>query len=348
MTVKKAQKPKKILSSKKVCNELLFIKDRQDKDLQIILENLKQKSRDKKLCVLVSCKGVSSILKLNLEALKKQSLAPEFWFPVFLFWEKTGIKNSESSFLSKASPFLGIKDQPLFLLIQEYFPDSPVLLLPKEKASYELRNLAFDYLNSPLFYFLDEDVLLKDSEHLAKLLRLHREHPEEMAIGGSYLSVPACTFWGQIYNWLVRLWMNRHQSLGMDFLPAGNLSVKTPRLKQQGLSARFYSPVNEGFGGEEIFFLKSIHKKGGKSLWIKELDTYHIAQHGFKDWLNRAWIHGKSLSFGGSDSQKLLSKDMALKFFNQPGPFKIKLFALFYLLLTRISCFLTAKKRNRA
>ena len=293
--------------------------------VKISIEKLKKKSRDKRLCVLISCKGLFSILKLHLEALKKQNLSLKLWFPVFLFWEKTLIENQAE----------------LFLWIQRYFPDSPFLFLPKDKACYELRNLAFECLSSSLLYFLDEDVLLKDPDHLARLVKYHEENPEWTAIGGSYLSLPACSFWGKTYNWLVQFWMICHQSPGKDFFPAGNLSVKN-----QGLFDRFYSPV--GFGGEEIFFLKSIHKKDGNSVWVKELDAYHIAQHRFKDWLSRAWMHGKSLSLSGFNSQKLFSKASILKFFKQSGTFKIKGFALFYLLLTRLSCILTAKKANRA
>ena len=289
--------------------------------MSLSIEKLKKKSRDKKLCVAVSCKGNLKLLNLHLRALKRQSLSPELWIPVFLFWGKTPRESYQKA----------------LALIQKYFPSAPVLLLSKESACCNLRNLAFESL-SPLLYFLDEDVLLKRSEHLTRLLDWHERHPDWTAIGGSYISSKASSFWGEIYNWLVRFWMTYHQSFQKrDFLPAGNLSVK-----RKGLSDRFYSPA--GFGGEEIFFLKSLHKKGLFSVWIRELDAHHIAQHRLKDWISRAWMHGKSLSA----SQKLFSRAMAGKFFKQSGSFQIKLCALFYLLLTRLSCILTAKKANRA
>lgn len=259
------------------------------------------------LSVAVSCKGWEPALKNNLRSLSRQDLDKKLWEPVFLFKEE----QQNSSCVS---------------LIQDYFPSPCFLFLPKGKALYEMRNLALRNLDSPYIYFIDEDIILENSDHLSRLVEIHKKNLEWTVVGAGYLDHPGCSFWGRSYNWISRLWMKSHRG----FIPAGNLSVKTKKAFQ----ARFYSPNPFGFGGEEVYFLKSLESEGHKVLRKKELSVQHLALHNFKAFVQRAWIQGSSLSF-----DKNRNKLNSSLFFKEKAPFLIKLVSLFYLLLVRFSSF---------
>ena len=276
------------------------------------IKNKKSKSINKfsqpLLSVLVSCKGLERTLSCQLKALKSQNLNPELWKPVFLF--KRDLAEE--------------KNKPAISLIKRFFPFSLILFLEENQPLYEKRNMAFKYLNSLYLYFIDEDVILEDTSHLSRLITRHQESPDLAVLGGSYLNHPESTFWGSCYNWLVRLWVLAHRTENFqDLVPAGNLSIKN----HKKFHTRFYSP--HGFGAEELYFLRDLHKKGAQSYADNTLSAPHLARHSFKDFISRAWFHGKSLS-----QQRIGSKSL---FFKEPAGFSIKIMGLFYLLLVRFS-----------
>ena len=258
------------------------------------------------LSVAVSCKTLPHILEKNLKALSRQNLNHKLWKPVFVFKEKDEIPLS---------------------LIKKYISFYEIMILPKNKPLYEMRNMALQTLKSPYIYFIDEDVILENPQHLSRLLEFHKKFSKKTVIGGSYLDHSDCSFFGRSYNFTARLWTKHYKNM----LPAGNLSVKTNRK----FKARFYSPAPQGFGGEELYFLSSLYSEGHSCLWDKSLSAPHLAVHSFEVFLQRAWIHGISRAL------RVESKSLSLKLFlKEPAPFLIKSTALFYLLLVRLSCFL--------
>ena len=257
------------------------------------------------LSVIVSCKAVKKILSQHLHFLHRQDLSQELWEAVFIFRECSDFQVAVS-------------------LIKEYFPSSQIFFLKAEQPLYEMRNLAFDRLDSPYLYFIDEDVILEKADHLSRLLKLHKKYPDLTVLGGAYLDHSDSTFFGCCYNWLVRLWVKAHRTKNFqDLMPAGNLSVKGCKT----FKARFYSP--QGFGAEEIYFLRALHQEGGQSYLDESLNSPHLARHTFKDFVQRAWIHGKT-----RPQQKLSDKSL---FFKEPAGFLMKITALFYLLLVRLA-----------
>ena len=278
------------------------------------IKNKKNKSINKPfsplLSVIVSCKGVEKTLSCHLKALKNQNLRSELWQTVFIFKREL-----ESD-----------KNKLAISLIKQFFPVSLILFLEENKPLYEKRNLAFRHLTSPYLYFIDEDVILEESTHLSYLVNRHQESPELAVLGGAYLDHPESSFWGSCYNWLVRLWVLAHKTERFqDLVPAGNLSIKDHKT----FLPRFYSP--HGFGAEEIYFLRDLHKKGACSYADFTLSAPHLARHSFKDFIWRAWSHGRSLSKQKSGSKRL--------FFKEPARFSIKIMSLFYLLMVRFSWF---------
>ena len=173
------------------------------------LKNENQMSINKNqvvLAVVVSCKAYMGILKKNLIALKGQKLDPQLWIPIFLLKENQ-------------------KDSDCVSLIKDYFPSSQILFLPEHQAIYKMRNFGLQNINYPYIYFIDEDVILENSQHLSYLIELHKKFPEFTVIGGAYLNHSDCTFWGRAYNWIVYLWVKKQKT----FVPAGNLSIKTKK-----------------------------------------------------------------------------------------------------------------------
>ena len=276
-------------------------------NLEIKQNSLIHKPTSPLLTLVVSCKGVERILSQHLKCLNRQNLKQELWQAVFLFRE-------DSVF------------QPAVSLIRQSFPSSQIFFLKAKQPIYEMRNLAFDRVKSPYLYFIDEDVILQDSQHLSRLLDLHKKRPGLAVLGGSYLNHPESAFFGVCYNWLVNLWVKAHKTENcQDLIPAGNLSVKRQEVSQ----ARFYSP--HGFGSEEIYFFKFLHKRGLKSCAEPVLDAPHLARHSFKDFIQRAWLHGKSQPQKSSADKSL--------FFKEPAGFLVKIMGLFYLLVVRFSLF---------
>ena len=259
------------------------------------------------LSVALSCKGVEAVLKKNLISLSRQDLSRSLWEPVFLLKEE-------------------LKHSVCPSLIQEHFPSPRFLFLPKGSALYKMRNLAFQHLKSSYIYFLDEDVILENPSHLSHLVQLHKRQGQKTVIGAGYLEAEGCSFWGRSYNWISRLWVKNQ----IDFIPAGNLSVKT----EKPFRARFYTSNPFGFGGEEMFFLHTLKEEGHKILCSKELSAPHLAQHNFIIFIKRAWIQGSSLS-----CDRVHRKTNYLLFFREKAPLPIKFVSLFYLLLVRLSAF---------
>ena len=267
------------------------------------------------LTVCISCKGISPVLNENLKALEKQELDKKKWKVILLV-------NSKEQLLSVEQE---IKSLSFFIEVLSNF---------HQNSLQELRNRMLDQSSTPLVLFIDEDVILQNKNHLENLIHFHTLHSDVSVLGGGYLSGKGCSFWGQTYNWISVLWMLENPG----FSPAGNLSVKTKSLNPE---CRFESPLPKGFGGEEIYFFKKMQQLGERYLSKKELDTFHRAQHTFKNFLKRAFVHGKSQAFFPPTNNFYHS---IIRFIKQPGSFSIKTTALFYLLFVRTVSFFYKNK----
>ena len=258
------------------------------------------------LSLIVSCKGVLWILEKNLKALRGQSLSSALVEAIFVFDRKT----------KSLSPCIS--------LIKNYFPNGQFVFLPRGKPIYEMRNLGMKQASAPYIYFIDEDVILQNSNHLSLLIQLHKKLPQYTAIGGGYLDHQLSSFWGKAYNRIAMLWIKNRPG----FVPAGNLSIKMAK----PFKACFHSPNPDGFGGEETAFLQMLEEEGKKSLYHSEMDAEHLAIHSLRDFIKRALAHGASLSF---EKKRRLS--LSLFFKMKAGGVGIKTGVLFYLLIVRLS-----------
>ena len=252
--------------------------------------------------VCVSCGEESELLEQNLKALSRQNLDKSLW-EMALF------------FRGEKAPFFVKK------LLSDLELTAKIFIQARSYPIHDLRNQAFQQITSPVLFFIDEDVILKNPDHLGALVRLHKQHPETTVLGGGYLSPAECSFWGRAYNWVSRLWMEVNPGV----LPAGNLSVKTRHLEP---ACRFKSLLKGGFGGEEIYFLNQIKLLGRQSLRKTELDAPHLARHTFARFLSRAILHGRNRAF---QSSKGSFRKSVFCFIKQPESFSVKIVGGFYL-----------------
>ena len=280
-----------------------------------MMSSLKNKNSPIPLTVCISCRGKADLLKQNLTALSRQTLDKNIWNMALLF------RGASPKFLNK--------------LLNELELSGQIFTQPQNHPIHELRNLAFQKINSPILFFIDEDVILKNKDHLQTLMRLHEQHSEWTVLGGGYVSSKECSFWGRTYNWISQLWMWENP----DFMPAGNLSVKTQQLKP---SCRFKSPLKKGFGGEEVYFFKQLKISGLRSVKKKELDALHLARHTFWDFLSRSILHGKSRAFQKTKKSFYTS---LLYFFKQPESLSVKIAGGVYMFLVRVTSFAYRKSR---
>jgi len=282
------------------------------------MSSVKNKIRSPVLTVCVSCRETPALLDQNLKALRQQTLDKNKWDIALL------LRGTPPPSLEKLLNTLGLS---VCIFTQD-----------RNRPIHELRNQAFQKITSSLLFFIDEDVILKNANHLQTLVNLHQQHPEWTVLGGGYLSSKECSFWGKAYNWISQLWMLKNPG----FLPAGNLSVKTKHLEP---SCEFRSPLKGGFGGEEIYFFNQIKALGLQSVQKTELDAFHLARHTLREFLSRALLHGQSRAFQNSKSSFYKS---LLYFIRQPESFSIKLVSGLYLALVFIVSLLSKNPVQKA
>ncbi|MCY4512468.1 MAG: glycosyltransferase [Bdellovibrionales bacterium] len=269
------------------------------------------------LTVCISCREKADLLEQNLKALSRQTLSKNLWNIALLFRE------TSPTFLNK--------------LLNDLELSAQIFIQPKNQPIHELRNQAFQKINSPLLFFIDEDVILNNTDHLRTLVHLHEQHPKWTVLGGGYVSSTECSFWGRTYNWISRIWMGENPG----FMPAGNLSVKTQQLKP---SCRFKSPLKKGFGGEEIYFFNQIKSLDLYSVQKTELDALHLARHSFREFLSRAVLHGQSRAF--QKSRRSFYKSL-LYFIKQPESFSVKTAGGLYMLFVRVTSSIYKNPRQK-
>ena len=272
------------------------------------------------MTVCVSCKGKTDLLRENLSALSRQNLKKDLWSTVLLIPEGVFSERFLESLFSDFSD----------LCLKTF-------VLPQSGSLEGLRNQAFEKIPSGILFFIDEDVILQNPFHLKTLVSFHQRNPSWAVIGGGYVSSTECSFWGRAYNLVSRLWMEENPG----FVPAGNLSVKTARLTE---TCRFKSPLRKGFGGEEIYFFNQLKSLNRPFFARRELTALHIARHTFREFLYRAFLHGQSYglqsSFGlfhGTERRQERQSVSVSRFFSQRETVPIKVTALFYLFLVRLT-----------
>lgn len=135
------------------------------------------------------------------------------------------------------------------------------------------RNLGLQKANEDIVLFVDDDCEFKDSLFIDKLLRLHEQNSDALAIGGSYLlPVKACAI-DKAYNIIASAWQTP-QFLGENQswrLVGGNLSFKRSEL----LATQQVFNEDILFGGAETELLSRLERLEKKAVFVDSLQLVH-------------------------------------------------------------------------
>ncbi len=135
------------------------------------------------------------------------------------------------------------------------------------------RNLGLQKAQEPLVLFVDDDCEFKDSHFIEKLICLHEQNAEALAIGGSYLSPVKTRPIDKAYNIMARAWQSP-QFYGENQswrLLGGNLSFK--RLVLLATQQLFNEDIS--FGGTEAELLSRLQRLEKKALFVDPLQLIH-------------------------------------------------------------------------
>ena len=135
------------------------------------------------------------------------------------------------------------------------------------------RNLGLKKARGAVSFLLDDDCRITDPFCFKKLLKLHRDFPSAVAIGGAYKTAPGARAIDIAYNFLAGAWQSQafygtHRS---SRLVGGCVSYKTRELLNCG--ERFNEKIF--FGGTESEFHRRLNSLGFETLFFKILYVEH-------------------------------------------------------------------------
>ena len=148
------------------------------------------------------------------------------------------------------------------------------------------RNKALNISQADIIYFIDDDCLLPTTNHIEKLVTLHKKHPSVAAIGGGYVSPEGSPLIGQCYNSLVNRWIQWNRYPKRKALPGGNVSYK----KNKIYPLKFNPKIR--FGGDESEFHLQLQAHGHHLLYFKQLDVLHSVDSTMGQMLKKALLQG--------------------------------------------------------
>ena len=135
------------------------------------------------------------------------------------------------------------------------------------------RNKGIEKAESSKIYFLDDDVLIRNPQHLRNLYNLSNIHPKIAAIGGSYYLPEKAKLIDTVYHAICTSWLKEDsQKNGNNkFHLLGGNTLYNKELLQNRL--HFNEKIT--FGGSETELNLKLHMAQDKYLFNKSLDIEH-------------------------------------------------------------------------
>ncbi|MBC6416107.1 MAG: glycosyltransferase [Bdellovibrionales bacterium] len=136
------------------------------------------------------------------------------------------------------------------------------------KGVNKARNMGIRFARGDILYFLDDDCVLFDKNHLHNLMEAHKNHPDVVGIGGPYKSQNILLGGDKFYHENTSSWICKFVQLDnkTSQLLGGNASYK-----RSVFDRGFYFNPYIIFGGSEESFNNSIKDLGllfDKNLWV--------------------------------------------------------------------------------
>jgi glycosyltransferase involved in cell wall biosynthesis len=133
------------------------------------------------------------------------------------------------------------------------------------------RNIGIEKAESLKIYFLDDDVLIRNPQHLSILYQLATAHPNIAAIGGSYNLPKNTRLIDTIYHAICTSWLKEGNHQDDRFHLVGGNTLYNKEL----LQTRLHFNEQITFGGSETELNLKLHVAGDKYLFNESLDIEH-------------------------------------------------------------------------
>ena len=134
------------------------------------------------------------------------------------------------------------------------------------------RNMGIRFSGGDILYFLDDDCLLSNKNHLKNLISEHEKHPQVMGIGGPYRALKDIYGLEKFYHEHSQKWIDSvsDSKIEVSQLVGGNASYK-----REVFDKGFYFDPLIAFGGSEESFNQSLREQGWTLLYNEKLWVFH-------------------------------------------------------------------------
>lgn len=186
------------------------------------------------------------------------------------------VKQELSGLLIEVLVIGNLHDPLLEKIVQSFDKESPFPIKYHSAGRIGVnsaRNKGIEKAKSSKIYFLDDDVLIRNPQHLNILYKLSNAHPDIAAIGGSYYLSENSKLIDTVYHAICTSWLKEgNQKNGNKrFHLVGGNTLYNKELLQQRL--QFNEQIT--FGGSETELNLRLHKACDKYLFTESLDIEH-------------------------------------------------------------------------
>ena len=152
------------------------------------------------------------------------------------------------------------------------------------------RNMGIRFAGGDILYFLDDDCLLSNKNHLQNLVLEHKKHPLAMGIGGAYKALESLYGLEKFYHEHSEKWVKEFVSSKKSVssqLIGGNASYK-----REVFDKGFYFDPLIVFGGSEEGFNQSLKEEGWILLYSEKLWVFHVVQLNWLSFIRKSFKQG--------------------------------------------------------
>ena len=176
------------------------------------------------------------------------------------------------------------------------------------KGVNKARNLGIRFARGDILYFLDDDCILDDKDHLNKLLLEHEK--SAIGIGGGYKAFNNSHGLKKFYQENANQWM---QSSALPKDKSSQLVGGNASYKKKVFDKGFYFDSSIIFGGSEESFNQALIKQGWTLLFIDKLSCLHNVQLNWLLFIKKSFKQGIGSVKNHSKTEDLysLKKDWA-------------------------------------
>jgi glycosyltransferase involved in cell wall biosynthesis len=135
------------------------------------------------------------------------------------------------------------------------------------------RNIGIQKSQAQKIYFLDDDVVIRNPQHIKNLYALSIDYPDVAAIGGSYLLAGNNNLIDSVYHAICTSWLkegNQKNGTNRFHLVGGNTLYNRELLENR---LRFNEQIT--FGGSETELNLKLHVSGDRYFFSETLDIEH-------------------------------------------------------------------------